>query len=66
MKFLHTSDWHLGRQFHNVSLLEDQRYVLKQLIDYLKNNAVDAVIVAGMFTIVPFRQPWRLSCLMKW
>ncbi|EKO3392958.1 exonuclease SbcCD subunit D [Vibrio fluvialis] len=47
MKFLHTSDWHLGRQFHNVSLLEDQRYVLKQLIDYLKNNAVDAVIVAG-------------------
>jgi exonuclease SbcD len=47
MKFLHTSDWHLGRQFHNVSLLEDQRNVLKQLIDYLKNNAVDAVIVAG-------------------
>ncbi|MBY7801681.1 exonuclease SbcCD subunit D [Vibrio fluvialis] len=47
MKFLHTSDWHLGRQFHNVSLLEDQRYVLKQLIDYLKNNSVDAVIVAG-------------------
>ncbi|EKO3519824.1 exonuclease SbcCD subunit D [Vibrio fluvialis] len=47
MKFLHTSDWHLGRQFHNVSLLEDQRYVLKQLIDYLKNNVVDAVIVAG-------------------
>ncbi|WP_075989529.1 exonuclease SbcCD subunit D [Vibrio fluvialis] len=47
MKFLHTSDWHLGRQFHNVSLLEDQRYVLKQLIDYLKNNAVNAVIVAG-------------------
>ncbi|MBY7913751.1 exonuclease SbcCD subunit D [Vibrio fluvialis] len=47
MKFLHTSDWHLGRQFHNVSLLEDQRYVLKQLIDYLKNNAVDVVIVAG-------------------
>ncbi|ENI4127898.1 exonuclease SbcCD subunit D [Vibrio fluvialis] len=47
MKFLHTSDWHLGRQFHNVSLLEDQRYVLKQLIDYLNNNAVDVVIVAG-------------------
>ncbi|MCG6235279.1 exonuclease SbcCD subunit D [Vibrio furnissii] len=47
MKFLHTSDWHLGRQFHNVSLLEDQRYVLNQLIDYLENNTVDAVIVAG-------------------
>lgn len=47
MKFLHTSDRHLGRQFHNVSLLEDQRYVLNQLIDYLENHVVDAVVVAG-------------------
>ncbi|HHC7332352.1 TPA: exonuclease SbcCD subunit D [Vibrio parahaemolyticus] len=47
MKFIHTSDWHLGRQFHNVSLLEDQQAVLEQLIQYIKNNPVDAVIVAG-------------------
>ncbi len=47
MKFLHTSDWHLGRQFHNVSLLEDQRHVLTQLIDYIKANPVDAVVLAG-------------------
>ncbi|HGF4912609.1 TPA: exonuclease SbcCD subunit D [Vibrio parahaemolyticus] len=47
MKFIHTSDWHLGRQFHNVSLLEDQQAVLEQLIQYIENNQVDAVIVAG-------------------
>ncbi|HCH0719313.1 TPA: exonuclease SbcCD subunit D [Vibrio parahaemolyticus] len=47
MKFIHTSDWHLGRQFHNVSLLEDQLAVLEQLIQYIENNPVDAVIVAG-------------------
>ncbi|EPW6707153.1 exonuclease SbcCD subunit D [Vibrio parahaemolyticus] len=47
MKFIHTSDWHLGRQFHNVSLLEDQQAVLEQLIQYIENNLVDAVIVAG-------------------
>ncbi len=47
MKFLHTSDWHLGRQFHNVSLLEDQRVVLAQIIDYLKQQPVDALIIAG-------------------
>ncbi len=47
MKFLHTSDWHLGRQFHNVSLLEDQRVVLDQIIDYLKQQPVDALIIAG-------------------
>ncbi|HCG8546003.1 TPA: exonuclease SbcCD subunit D [Vibrio parahaemolyticus] len=47
MKFIHTSDWHLGRQFHNVSLLEDQQAVLEQFIQYIENNPVDAVIVAG-------------------
>ncbi|WP_182032807.1 exonuclease SbcCD subunit D [Vibrio diabolicus] len=47
MKFIHTSDWHLGRQFHNVSLLEDQQAVLEQLINYIEHNPVDAVVVAG-------------------
>ncbi len=47
MKFIHTSDWHIGRQFHNVSLLEDQRHVLKQLLDYIENVPVNAVIIAG-------------------
>ncbi|KGK11989.1 exonuclease SbcCD subunit D [Vibrio navarrensis] len=47
MKFIHTSDWHLGRQFHNVSLLEDQSAVLDQLIEYIAQHPVDAVVVAG-------------------
>ncbi len=47
MKFIHTSDWHLGRQFHNVSLIDDQRTLLNQLIAYIKAENVDAVIVAG-------------------
>ncbi|WP_162048276.1 exonuclease SbcCD subunit D [Vibrio taketomensis] len=47
MKFLHTSDWHLGRQFHNVSLLSDQQAVLEQIISYVIANPVDALVVAG-------------------
>lgn len=47
MRFLHTSDWHLGRQFHNVSLLADQAYVLEQLIAIIKDQQVDAVLLAG-------------------
>lgn len=47
MKFIHTSDWHIGRQFHNVSLLEDQKHVLNQLIDYIQNEDVDALVIAG-------------------
>ncbi len=47
MKFIHTSDWHIGRQFHNVSLLDDQRHVLDQIVEHIKTERVDAVIIAG-------------------
>ena len=47
MKFIHTSDWHIGRQFHNVSLLEDQQHVLQQLIKYIDEESVDALVIAG-------------------
>jgi len=44
---LHTSDWHLGRQFHSVSLLEDQRHVLEQVIGIVRERGVEVVLVAG-------------------
>ena len=47
MRFLHTADWHLGRTFHQVSLLEDQEYVLDQMIPISRDTRPDAVIVAG-------------------
>lgn len=47
MKLLHSADWHLGRQFHNVSLLEDQAHVLKQVVALASENEVDAVLIAG-------------------
>ncbi len=47
MKILHTSDWHLGRQFYNQSLLSDQQFVLDQIVTIAKKRAVDVVVVAG-------------------
>lgn len=47
MKFLHSSDWHIGRQLHNHSLLDDQRLVLQQLVKMAEHHRVDAVIIAG-------------------
>ena len=47
MRFLHTSDWHLGRSFHNVSLLQDQAFILEQIIDIARTEKVAAIVVAG-------------------
>ncbi|MEH6445401.1 MAG: exonuclease SbcCD subunit D [Oceanospirillaceae bacterium] len=47
MRFLHTSDWHIGRSFHNVSLLQDQEHILQQIIQIAKEQQVDALLVAG-------------------
>ncbi len=47
MKFIHTSDWHLGRQFASRLLIEDQEYVLDQIIAYLEQYQVQALLVSG-------------------
>lgn len=47
MKFIHTADWHLGRSFCNVSLIEDQAHVLEQLIVLVKDTKPDALIISG-------------------
>jgi exonuclease SbcD len=47
MRFLHTSDWHLGRSFHRVNLLDAQRAFLDHLVATVHREAVDAVLVAG-------------------
>ena len=47
MRFVHTSDWHLGRLFHGHHLTEDQAHVLDQLVTLVAEERVDALIVAG-------------------
>ncbi|MDT0309871.1 exonuclease SbcCD subunit D [Streptomyces sp. DSM 44917] len=47
MRFLHTSDWHLGRSLHRVSLLDAQAAFLDHLVETARAERVDAVLVAG-------------------
>ncbi|HHY62036.1 MAG TPA: exonuclease subunit SbcD, partial [Firmicutes bacterium] len=47
MKFIHTSDWHLGRIFYGVRLTDDQAYVLDQFVDLVRDESPDAVVIAG-------------------
>jgi exonuclease SbcD len=47
VRFLHTSDWHLGRSFHRVGLLDAQARYLDHLVDVVRAEGVDAVLVSG-------------------
>ena len=47
MRLLHTSDWHLGRTLHGVDLLDHQAAALDHLIDVVRAERVDALLVAG-------------------
>ena len=47
MRFLHTSDWHLGRAFHHVGLLDAQAGVLDHIVESVRSERLDAVLVAG-------------------
>ena len=47
MKFLHTSDLHIGKRLHEKSLFEDQEYILKQIVEIAKAQKVDAVLISG-------------------
>ncbi len=47
MRILHTSDWHLGRQFHGLSLEADHAVVLNQVYDALIAHKPGVLIIAG-------------------
>ncbi len=47
MRFLHTSDWHLGRRLHGAELLAEQSAFLSWLLELATSEEVDAVLVSG-------------------
>ena len=47
MKLLHLSDLHLGKRVNEFSMLEDQQYILKQILNIIEEEQPDAVLMAG-------------------
>ena len=47
VKFLHTADWHIGRKLQGKDLLEDQQYVMNDLISKIDETKPDFLIIAG-------------------
>lgn len=47
MRFLHMADLHIGKSVNGMNLIEDQRYVLTQVLDLLKKEPVNGLLLAG-------------------
>ncbi|WP_346684161.1 exonuclease SbcCD subunit D [Anaerostipes butyraticus] len=47
MKILHLADLHLGKRVNEFSMLEDQRYILNQILDIVEEEAVEVVMICG-------------------
>ena len=47
MKFAHIADLHIGKRVHDFSMLEDQRYILEEMLGIFAEERVDGVLIAG-------------------
>ena len=47
MRFLHTSDWHVGRTIRTRSRQSEHEAVFREIIDIAKDQQVDAVLITG-------------------
>ena len=47
MRFAHISDLHIGKRLHEVSLLDDQAYILEEIRKILRDGKPDAALIAG-------------------
>lgn len=47
MKLIHLSDLHLGKRVNEFSMLEDQEYILTEIMRIVREEAPDGVIIAG-------------------
>ena len=47
MKLIHLSDLHLGKRVNEISMLEDQEYILTQIIQIIDGEQPNAVLIAG-------------------
>ena len=47
MKFVHLSDLHLGKRVNEFSMIDDQRYILKEILTIINDVKPDGVLIAG-------------------
>ena len=47
MKLIHLSDLHIGKRVNEISMIEDQAYILTRIIHIIDDERPDAVLICG-------------------
>lgn len=47
MRILHLADLHLGKRVNDFSMIDDQKYMLNQIVDIIKLRKIDTVLICG-------------------
>lgn len=47
MKFIHLGDLHLGRKVNEFDLIDDQKFIIDQILEIIEQNKIDAALLAG-------------------
>lgn len=47
MRLMHLADLHIGKKVHEFSMLEDQKYILEEILRIIDEQKPDAVLIAG-------------------
>lgn len=47
MKFIHLSDLHIGKRVNEFSMIEDQKYILLEILSIIEKEGADAVLISG-------------------
>jgi len=65
MKLLHVGDLHIGKRVKGFSLFEDQMHILSQIIETIKENKIDGIIIAGDIYDISNPSGEAISCFDK-
>ena len=47
MKWIHLSDLHIGKRVNEISMIDDQKHILQNILDIIEEKQVEGVILAG-------------------
>ncbi len=66
MKLFHLSDLHIGKRVNEFSMIEDQKYILTQILYAADQEKPDGILISGEVRMTGrFRRQRRCRCLMR-